>query len=307
MSARVESATSAHTWCVLLNPAAGGGRAGKRAPAALERLRAAGLELDVRTTSRAGEARELAREAWREGHRRFLGVGGDGTSYEIVNGLFPREGGERPVVGMLPLGTGNSFLRDFGITSAELALEAIARGRTRACDVVRAEHASGVLHYINLLSVGFTAEAGELTNRRFRPLGPAGYVLATLSTAARLSYPSFPLRVDGGARDDRPCILVSFSNSRYTAGTMMMAPHADATDGALDVIRIGPMGRLAFVRAFPSIFSGKHVERPEVEEQRATTVEFELDGPVDVMVDGEVERLELSRLEVLHGALEVVA
>lgn len=310
MNARTEAAVdrkTAITYCVIVNPAAGGGRCGKRAPAALDRLRAAGLELDVRFTSRAGEARELARKAWSEGHRRFLAVGGDGTSYEIVNGVFPHQGSERPTIGMLPLGTGNSFLRDFGVTSAELALSALARGATRACDVVRVTHAGGTFHYINLLSVGFTAEAGELTNRRFKPLGPAGYVLATLSTAARLSFPVFPIRVEGGARDDRPCILLSFSNSRYTAGTMMMAPHADATDGALDVIRIGPMRKLDFLRAFPSIFKGTHVERPEVEEARATRVDFELERPVDVMVDGEVERVRLERLEVLHGAMEVVA
>lgn len=307
MSAYVEIASTARSYCAIVNPAAGGGRCGRRAPAALDRLRAAGLALDVHFTSRAGEARDIARRAWENGQRRFLAVGGDGTSYEIVNGLFPCPGGERPVIGMLPLGTGNSFLRDFGITSAERALEALARGRTRRCDVVRATHAAGALHYINLLSLGFTAEAGELTNRRFKPLGPAGYVLATLATTARLSYPSFPMRADGGARDARPCILVSFSNSRYTAGRMMMAPHADATDGALDVIRIGPMRRRDFLLAFPSIFSGRHVERPEVEEKRAKRVELDLDGPVDVMVDGEVERLALERLEVLEGAMEVVA
>lgn len=295
------------TWLTLVNPAAGGGRCGKRAPAALERLRRAGMDLEVHHTSRAGEATERARDAWAKGQRKFLAVGGDGTSFEIVNGLFPHDEEDRPTLGMLPLGTGNSFLRDFGITKAEHALAALERGVTRRCDVVRAVHADGELHFINLLSVGFSAEAGGLTNRRFKPLGAAGYVAAVLITAARLKHPSFPLRVDGGEEDARPCVLLSFSNSRYTGGTMMMAPEADATDGAFDVIRIGQMGRLPFVRAFPSIFQGTHVRRPEVEQGRARSVELSLDEAVDAMVDGEVMKLKLERLEILPGALEVVA
>lgn len=294
-------------WLAIVNPAAGGGRCGKRAPSAIARLREAGLEVDVFETTGPGDATDRARVAWGEGLRRFLAIGGDGTTFEVVNGLFPHEGDERPRLGLVPLGTGNSFLRDFAITDADLALRAIARGETHTCDVVRAIHDGGELHYLNLLSLGFSAEAGALTNRRFKPLGVAGYVLAVLATAARLSHPSFAIRLDDGARDARPCVLLSFSNSRFTGGTMMMAPHADATDGELDVIRIGAMGRLAFVRSFPSIFQGAHVARPEVEESRAKTVALDLPGPVDVMVDGEVLELALSRLEVVPGALEVVA
>ena len=113
--------------------------------------------------------------------------------------------------------------------------------------------------------------------------------------------------LDEGETDERPCVLLSFSNSRYTGGAMMMAPHADATDGELDMIRIGGMGRLSFVKSFPSIFAGAHVEHPKVEETRAKTVDLDLTEPVDVMVDGEVLELALKRLEVVPGALEVVA
>ncbi|MGE3629041.1 MAG: diacylglycerol kinase family protein [Sandaracinaceae bacterium] len=286
-------ATEPRRYFAVVNPAAGGGRCGKRSAAAIARLRQSGLEVEVHETRRAGEGAELARRAYADGWRSFLAVGGDGTSYEIVNGLFPLEAGtERPSLAILPLGTGNSFLRDFGIDSEARALDAIERGDTVACDVVRATHAEGVLHYINLLSVGFSAEAGELTNRRFKPLGPAGYIAAVLITASRFSSKRFPMRIDDGSVDERKCVLVSFSNSRFTGGTMMMAPRADATDGALDVIRIGEMGRLRFVSSFPSIFVGRHVERPEVEQSRARAVELELDGPVDVMVDGEIQKLE---------------
>jgi diacylglycerol kinase (ATP) len=98
----------------VVNPAAGGGRCGKLAWPALEKLRAAGIALEIRETHEPGEGIRIAREEYARGYRNFLAVGGDGTSYEIVNGLFPEAAsGGRARLGFLPLGTGNSFLRDF--------------------------------------------------------------------------------------------------------------------------------------------------------------------------------------------------
>jgi diacylglycerol kinase (ATP) len=159
-------------YLAIINPAAGGGRSGKLLGPALDRLRAAGLEVEVRETSASGHAADLAREAWREGYRKFISVGGDGTSYEIVNGLFPlAEGSEPPTLGFLPLGTGNSFLRDFSDQGVEYAMQSLIAGRSRKCDVLRLRHKDGVLHYINLLSIGFSADVATLRMRRFASWG----------------------------------------------------------------------------------------------------------------------------------------
>ncbi|WP_053233510.1 diacylglycerol/lipid kinase family protein [Sandaracinus amylolyticus] len=295
-------------WLAIVNPAAGGGRCGERADEALETLRRGGMTIDVVRTESPGHATTLARDAAASGRTHFLAVGGDGTTFEILNGLFPRrEGGEPPTVAMLPLGTGNSFLRDFGIEGAEAAMAAILRAEEHPCDVLRIDHARGVLHSINIVGVGFSADVGALTNRRYKHLGAAGYVVAVLRTAIGLRSPTFPLRIDGGALDARPAILLSFCNSRCTAGTMRMAPNAEVSDGMLDVIRIGPRSRLSFVSAFPSIFAGRHVQKEGVEEARAKRVELELDHEVDTMIDGEVLPLRLRSIEVVPGALRVIA
>ena len=159
-------------YLAIINPAAGGGRSRKLLGPALERLRAAGLEVEVRETSASGHAENLARDAWREGYRKFISVGGDGTSYEIVNGLFPlADGCEPPTLGFLPLGTGNSFLRDFSDQGVEYAMESLIAGRSRKCDVLRLRHKDGVLHYINLLSIGFSADVATLAHAPLQPLG----------------------------------------------------------------------------------------------------------------------------------------
>jgi len=160
------------TYLAIVNPAAGGGRTRALLGPALERLRAAGLQIDNGETSSSGHAAELTRAAWVEGYRKFISVGGDGTAYEIVNGLFPMgDGAETPTLAFLPLGTGNSFLRDFSDRGVEHSIESLIAGRSRKCDVLRLTHKDGVLHYINILSIGFSADVATLRARRFSNWG----------------------------------------------------------------------------------------------------------------------------------------
>lgn len=301
---------SAEPFVAIVNGAAGGGRCRQRAAEGLAALRAKGVEVDPpRFTEGAGHASAIAAEAWRDGRRRFLAVGGDGTSYEVINGLFPAatEASERPTLGLLPFGTGNSFLRDFGVRDVEDATARVARGAPRAVDVVRAEHERGTIYYLNLLGLGFTASAGDLTNKRFKGLGAAGYVAAVLLTTLRLEHPVDVIRLDDDAHADaRPAAFLSFSNSKFTGGAMMMAPSADPSDGFVDVIRCGAIGRADLVRTFPKIFRGKHVEHRLVEARRAHRVEFLEPREQPCMIDGEIVPLALRSLEVVPGALEVI-
>lgn len=306
------------TFFAIVNGAAGGGRCRARADQATRRLRDAGVKVEVHLTEGRGHATELAEDAYDAGHRHFIAVGGDGTSYEIVNGLFPRAHQEKQAVqlGMLPLGTGNSFLRDFGITNEDAALEAISRRRARKIDVVRVTHREGQLHYINTLGLGFVPRAGAMTNEHFKALGTAGYVAAVVACTADLRYLRSPYRYGLGLReeelaqlplDQRENTFVSFSNSRYTGGAMMMAPVADTSDGALDVVRVNRLSRLDLITTFPKIFTGTFIEHPAVEQGRADAVRFGNMGKLDVLVDGEQLRLDLEALDVLPGALEVLA
>ncbi|HKC72357.1 MAG TPA: acylglycerol kinase family protein, partial [Terriglobales bacterium] len=171
----------------VVNRAAGGGRCGKLVDEALGRLAAGGIELELAETTRPGHASEIARAAYARGQRNFLAVGGDGTSYEIINGLFPQaQAGERPTLAFLPLGTGNSFLRDFSERGLEHATQALLTGQRHACDVLRLTHREGVLHYINLLSMGFAADVAAVRIRRFKNMGELGYLLALFVCLARL-------------------------------------------------------------------------------------------------------------------------
>jgi len=314
------------TFLAIINPAAGGGRCGQRVAAALDRLRADGIKLETAETQAASDATQIARHAFRNGYRKFLAVGGDGTSFEIVNGLFPdslaskdalaastdASGKATPTLGFLPLGTGNSFLRDFedlaaGKGGLEHAIEGLTARRSRPCDVFRVTHTQGVIYYTNLLSMGFAADVAMLRHRRFQAFGQFGYLLSIFLCLARLDRRPFPLRFDEQRDfDRRPCLFLTFNNSKFTGGTMMIAPDAETDDGLIEYVRWGPISRLGLIRNLSTLYDGTHTNHPLAERHAVRRVEFQLDAPVDIMVDGEVLTLQCQSIDVLPSALRVV-
>jgi diacylglycerol kinase (ATP) len=291
----------------IVNPAAGGGRSAKLAAPALARLREGGLHIDVIASTAPGHAAQLAREAFEQGYRRFVAVGGDGTAHEILNGVFSAGAAQRRIsLGFLPLGTGNSFLRDFTTDGAEASLQAILAGRKRSVDLMKLTHSGGEIYSFNLLSIGFTADVGALTNRRFKGLGHLGYLLGVFVCVAQLNRRVFALRCDDEKEwDERRCLFLTFSNSKYTGGTMMIAPDADPSDGLIEFVRWGPIGRLGLVRMLPKLYDGTHVKHPLASRRGVRHVEFNVPAPVDVMIDGEIVSLPCQTLDILPAALDV--
>ncbi|MET0388750.1 MAG: diacylglycerol kinase family protein [Polyangiales bacterium] len=301
--------TPAEPFVAIINPRAGGGRCGQRAAGVLDDLAGRGLRFERHFTREPGDATRIAREQAERGRRRFIAVGGDGTSYEIVNGVAPflasADPSQRVSLGFLPLGTGNSFLRDFGRGDTETAIEALISGRSRACDVMRLEHDTGALHYLNLLSLGFVTEICALANRHFKRLGASGYGLGVIAALANLASHSVRMRVDGDTPWEQSMVFVSVCNSRFTGGSMMMAPYADTNDGLADVVVCGEMSRLTLIATFPKIFRGLHVHHHAIRASRVRSLEFLDPSLVDLMVDGELVRHVPKRIDVRPAALDV--
>ena len=127
----------------------------------------------------------------------------------------------------------------------EHATEALLAGRSQPCDVLRLTHRKGALYFINLLSVGFAANVATLRHRQFSAWGQAGYLASLFLSLARLERRPFPVRVEGQKEfDQRRCLFLTFNNSKFTGGTMMIAPKADTSNGLVEYVRWGPIGRL---------------------------------------------------------------
>ena len=272
------------------------------------RLQKANVAFHVIETTQPGHARLLAKEAFDKGQRNFVAAGGDGTSFEIINGLFPAATREPVSLGFLPLGTGNSFVRDFSDQAERYSIEAIIRGRKKAVDVAVLSCKEGELYFINILSLGLVAHIGRLRNRYFSCLGHVGYSVATLLRS--LGSKSFPLAIETEETRDKPfpteLMFASFCNSRYTGGDMLMAPAAKLDDGRIDVITSTPMDAEALLRSFPQIFKGTHVEHPSIRYFNTANLRF-IDAPKQaIMIDGEILDVTPLSLRMLPGALTVL-
>jgi YegS/Rv2252/BmrU family lipid kinase len=296
---------------LVVNPAAGHGK-GKKC---YERLEAAlhGKipDLEVRFSEYPGHAVEIGRQAAGQGFDRLICLGGDGTPFEVIGGLYEHGRPERrPEIGLIPAGTGNSFIRDFGIQTPDEALRNIIEGRSRAVDLVEFEYQEGgraVRRYsLNILGVGLIADILQLTNERLKFLGAAGYSLAVLIRLIRGMRNRVEIDMDGRKMTAANSALV-VSNSKFTGGKMKIAPAADPSDGKADLVLFNGVNRREIVSIFSAVFSGKHAEHPKVEMRQAARITVEADPPLLLMADGELLGHTPLRLKVLPGELTILA
>jgi len=237
-------------------------------------------------------------------------VGGDGTAYEIINGLFPEATAyERPTLGFLEpcrgVGRGNTFLRHFTDRGDDYTIESILKGRRRTCDVLRVEHSGGEIYFLNRLSIGLTADIATFVSR-FKALGEFGYLLGVLFCLVHRWNHAVPLRVDDEPGfDNRPSLFLTFG-SAYFAGNVTIGPNARVCDKLIEYVRYGPMGRFRFFRVMGTLFDGSQIMHPLVSRRSVRRIDFALNAPVDVVVDGELLTLDCRRIEVLAGALDAV-
>ncbi len=299
---------------LVVNPAAGHGR-GRKVFTSLEpRLRDALPGLEVRFSEHPGHAVEIGREIARSGYDRLICLGGDGTPYELINGLYADGRPARlPEIGQIPAGTGNSFLRDFDVTTPEAALDAIVTGRRRKVDLVEFtsfdDPAGGppVRRYsLNIIGVGLIADILELTNKRFKFLGAAGYSLAVLVRLIRGMKNRITIEADGRRLDVTNSALV-VSNSKYTGGKMKIAPPADTSDGLADIVLFNGVNRREILAIFSGVFSGKHAAHPKVDLLRGASITVEPEPPLRLMADGELIGWTPLRLKVLPAEIAFLA
>jgi YegS/Rv2252/BmrU family lipid kinase len=296
---------------LVVNPAAGHGLGKKTYERLKTGLRAGLPGLEVRVSERPGHAVDIGREAASAGFDRVLCLGGDGTPFEVINGLYADGRPARvPEIGQIPAGTGNSFLRDFGVETPDQALKAILSGRRRKADLVKMhyrEDGRTVRRYsLNIIGVGLIADILQLTNERLKFLGSAGYSVAVLVRLLR----GIANRIAIGADSRRLEVVNSalvISNSKYTGGRMKIAPRADTSDGRADLVLFNNVSRRDMVAIFSGVFSGKHLGHAKVETSQAASITIEAEPALRLMADGELLGSTPLRIEVLPSELTILA
>ena len=291
---------------VLVNPAAGGGRALRSVAWLRERL-SARPEARLEITRRPGDTEALAADAARYGHDRVIAVGGDGTVQEAVNGLLGAQADAE--LGIVPLGSGNDLARSLGLPTEVASAWRIAIGQaTRRIDVAHARNGTGTARWFaSAGGIGFDAQvAAAMADRSGWQAGRAGYVLTTLAELRRFDNRRVRLTIDGAAETD-DVLFVAIANGAFYGGGMRIAPGASVDDGLLDVCVVGDISRLTVLRQLPNLYRGTHIRHPAVSMRSGTTVEADGDGDTRIHLDGEPFGHLPLHVTISHRALAVAS
>lgn len=290
---------------VIVNPQAGRGAAHEAWPRAQARLAAAGVQCEVAETTGPGHATVLAERAAGQWGA-VVAVGGDGTVHEVVNGLMRAAGaGPSTPMGILPLGTGNDFVKmlDFPVGDPLAAADRLIAGARRQVDVGRV----GERYFINGLGVGFDARVAIEAQKVRWLRGMAVYLWALVRTLQRHRCPTVRLTLDGIVHE-QAITLVAVSNGACSGGGFWLSPQARLDDGRFDVCIAAAMGPLRILRFVPQVMRGRHTTRPEVKMAQARQIIIHADEGLPVHADGEIIATAAHDLEVelLPGRLTVI-
>lgn len=289
---------------VILNPAAGGGRANRALDAIAREFHHQGWGIEVARTERPGHAAELAQQAAASGARRVVAVGGDGTVHEVANGLL-RYGGD-VLLGVVPIGTGNDFAKLVGVyrQSPEGAVRRLATARPQAFDVGK------VLgeYFVNSVGFGFGPEVVRLRNTMPGLPGVLSYLVPVFRAFASFRAPLLEVRSPGFAETGY-MMMVEVCNGTTAGGSFRFAPDAVPHDGRLDVCLVRRVSLPRFLLAVPRVMRGAHTTMREVALLQTDDVTIRsLEGPLLAHLDGELRepqgreasvRLERGRLNVM--------
>jgi YegS/Rv2252/BmrU family lipid kinase len=286
---------------LLVNPQAGGGRAGRLLPEAAAALTALGLAFRTAPTESLEHARGLAREAADAGEA-VVTLGGDGLIGCVAGVLYTHP---RGVLGVLPGGRGNDFARVLGIPLDDIsaACRVLVEGVERPLDL-------GLVNgrpFIGIASLGFDSDANRIANEAPSRLGNLVYAYGALRALAAWKPARFQMSLDEGESQSFVGYSIGACNTKAYGGGMYAAPDAELDDGLLDVVFCEDVPKRRFLtQVMPRVFKGTHVELPEVHVLRARRLRVDADRPFDVYADGDPIGATPATIEVLPRALRVL-
>jgi diacylglycerol kinase (ATP) len=252
-----------------------------------------------------GHATELVSEADLASFDGVIAVGGDGTLFEVLNGLYRHKAENWPVLGLIPTGTGNAFARDLDLSPGDWpgAIKLIERGRSRRIDVGRVTTPDDRYYFLNIIGMGFAVDAGRMA-KKLKMLGNAAYTIGAVWQILKLKSRALEIEIDGQlVKQDN--VFVEVSNTRYTGTTFLMAPNARLDDGLLDVTLLSAISRFRLLRLFRTIYTGEHIHLDSVTCYQARRIIIHSPLRAGLMPDGEFRGQTPAVIECLPGDVRV--
>ena len=292
---------------VLANRNAGGGRGAYAAPRLQAALRAAGHSLTlIDEPDREAAGRALATGPAADA---IVACGGDGTVHVALQEALRRN----VALGIVAAGSGDDCARATGLPhgrrrrhiDAAIAHLVASVHTSAAVDVVRATAANGTSEaYLGVLAAGFDSRVNARANHLRFPPGTAKYVRAMVQELSNFAPINYRLEMPG--HDEQFAgMMVAVGNGATYGGGMRVCPGADIRDGLLQVLIVGTLPKLRFLRLFPLVFPGAHVRHPVVRTFEVPQLVLHAPGQ-DAWADGEYLGPAPVALHVEHLALRVL-
>jgi len=280
----------------------------KQGPVLLKKVKpifdAAGVELFIIETTFAGHAQELANQLDLSDYDGFIGIGGDGTLHEITNGMLSRYDKNKIPIGIIPGGSGNSYMHDLNMTDPLIAAKTIINGATRSLDTAKINVNHIVKYANNMIGWGLVTDVGNKAEH-FRWLGTNRYTILSIVEVFRHTSRSATLIMDDKTIEDEFIFIIA-CNSIHVGKGMKMAPKARLDDGLIDliVIRSG-VSRARLLQVLPKLFDGSHINEPEVEYYQTSTFSLIPQQDEILNIDGEMLGSTPIKVNMLSNAIEI--
>ncbi|WCK55115.1 diacylglycerol kinase [Aneurinibacillus sp. Ricciae_BoGa-3] len=268
---------------LIYNPTAGREEVRKRIPEILMTLEAGGYETSCHATTREGDATAAARRAVENRFDLVIAAGGDGTIYEVVNGIAEQK--YRPALGIIPAGTTNDFARAIGLPRSIMrAVQVIAKGKPFPIDIGRMNDR----YFINIAGGGMlTTLTYEVPSKLKTVLGQAAYYMKGIEKLPFLS--PIPIRIETDQQIiDEEIMLFLIANSNSVGGMERMAPNAKLDDGLFDCLILKKASIPDYIRIATLLMKGEHVKDPKVMYFQTKKLTATSPNEVELNLDGEL-------------------
>ena len=246
----------------------------------------AGTNITVLHTEYAGHAFDFANTLDFVGYDGLCAIGGDGTMYELINGMLKRDDNHKIPIGLITGGTGNSFMYDVDCLDPIDAAKRIVQHNLRPLDIAKV-NANGELFYsFNIIGWGLATDAGKLAEK-LRWLGGVRYDVASIIEVLKGKDRIATLTLDKEVIKENFIFIIG-CNTIHTGKAMKMAPLAQLNDGKIDLIIVRKTSRINLLKLFPKLFSGDHIKSPLVEYRQVQNFSISLEETNDLTIDGEI-------------------
>lgn len=298
----------------IVNPNAGRGKKFHNAVSAIKNI-CSKFGAEVYVTKAVGDASIFVRDyCSQNGPARFISCGGDGTFNEVLNGAIGFEGTQ---LGIVPIGTGNDFCRNFAAHEGFFDLEGQMFGKCVKCDAIRyvlKENDKTKIGYCaNMFNVGFDCAVADTTNtvkEKTFFFGPLAYFVSIFINLVMKKTSNLEVEIDGKREFCGELLLTSIANGCYCGGGLKTNPIACTNDGLININIVKNISRIKFLQLLPRYIKGSYLKLRSIEKivssKKCRKVKITSPKCIRISIDGEITNTQISEFEIVHNAFDFV-